>query len=476
MSGMKMTQPHFGALVATFVLLTHASACSSSEQSQAAATVADFTPGEDMPGGEGTNTLLFGQNALSRAASNANQTSELAFYSGNAFFRESWVEAPSSTEARDGLGPFFNARSCASCHFLDGRGRPPETAEEPLEGLLFRLSRGSDENGMPLNDPVYGGQIQPFAISGVQPEGGISINYQEIDGEYPDGTRFTLLKPEYTLDALAYGEMSGDTTLSPRVAPAMIGLGLLEAIPEERLRELEDPNDNDGDGISGRVRWVPAVNQAEAAVGRFGWKCEQPSVKQQSAGALLGDMGLTTSLFPEENCTTREVDCLEQVNGGTPEVSDEILDRIATYSRLLAVPARSGADREEVLAGKALFLSSGCAACHTTQHKTGEHELAELSRQNIFPYTDLLLHDMGEDLADADGSTPILREWRTPPLWALRFYPIVNGHDHLLHDGRARGVEEAILWHDGEAKTSRDAFMALEAKERTLLISFVNSL
>jgi CxxC motif-containing protein (DUF1111 family) len=440
---------------------------------------AGSTPGEELPGGSTTNTLLFGENALTRHVENITDENEQFFFSGNGFFNQAWVMAPASTEARDGLGPLFNARSCAACHAKDGRGHPPLEVGDELLSILFRLSVGLDDQEMPVGDPVYGGQLQPFSVGDVPAEGTVLIAYSEQESTYPDGTKFSLRSPTYQLSDLAYGEAAQAVVVSPRVAPAMHGLGLLEAIPALRLAGLADEDDADGDGISGRLRMVPEIGEEGLSIGRFGWKAEQPSVRQQSAGAFVGDMGLTTELFPSGECEEGQVLCFEQPSGaeaGAAEVSPEILDRVERYGQLVAVPARSSADAPEILSGKQLFIKSGCSACHTPSHVTGEHELSELANQTIFPYTDLLLHDMGVALADGTGATRVDREWRTPPLWGLRFYPVVNGHDLLLHDGRARGIEEAVLWHGGEANASKEKFMDFGVAERQLLIEFVRSL
>jgi CxxC motif-containing protein (DUF1111 family) len=434
---------------------------------------------ERLPGGATTNTLLGGSSAFTLPAANITAEHEALFFAGNGFFNQPWVEAPASTEARDGLGPLFNARSCAACHFKDGRGRPPLAEDEAFLGLLLRIGPPElGEHGAPASDPSYGGQLQPFALPGVPAEGTPRVRYTDVAGEHTDGEPYVLLKPAYGIEGLAYGALDPALAISPRVAPAMIGLGLLEAIPEARLAELADPDDADGDGISGRMNRVWDAALQEIAVGRFGWKAEQPTVRQQSAGAFLGDMGLTTELFGEEDCTAAEPECTAKTNGGSPEVSPEILERVVVYGRLLAVPARVNANEPDVLRGRRLFAESGCGSCHVPRHETGDVEgFPELSGQIVFPYTDLLLHDMGEELSDgrpsfgAEGN-----EWRTPPLWGLGRYPAVNDHDRLLHDGRARGVQEAILWHGGEAEEARERFRALSAEDRSALVEFVESL
>jgi CxxC motif-containing protein (DUF1111 family) len=452
-------------------------ACSSNDESPNDSTSVD--PAEQFPGGATTNALLLGVNAFTKPASNITEEHEALFYSGNSFFNQSWVQAPASTAMRDGLGPLFNARSCSGCHFKDGRGAPPLAEDEDFVALLLRLSiPGESEHGEPVPEPNYGGQLQPFAVADVTLEGSPRVSYETIEGSYADGESYELLAPTYTVEELRHGPFAEGTMISPRVAPAMSGLGLLQAIPLERLEELADPDDANDDGISGRINWVwDAVHETEA-VGRFGWKAEQPTVRQQSAGALLGDLGITSRLFSEPDCTESEPDCHDAPSGGTPEIADETLDRVELYGMLLGVPVRDRWDDERTLEGKALFVATGCATCHVERHVTGNVDgYPELAEQTIYPYTDLLLHDLGDDLGDGRPSFDAEgNEWRTPPLWGLRFYEIVNGHDRLLHDGRARGVAEAILWHGGEAAPAREAFRSLSRDERELLVDFVESL
>jgi CxxC motif-containing protein (DUF1111 family) len=305
-------------------------------------------------------------------------------------------------------------------------------------------------------------------------------------GQYADGTEYTLIDPVYTFENLEYGEygpLSPDIMISPRIAPAVFGMGLLEAIPEESILANADSDDEDGDGISGRPNMVWDVRAGETRLGRFGWKANVPTIEQQVAGAFIGDIGITSSLFPDENCPSVQETCAAAHSGGTPEVSDDILARIVFYNSTLAVPAMRGVDVAEdrldpaVRDGAKVFLQAGCQACHIPRHETGEHEIAALSNQMIFPYTDLLLHDMGEGLADnrpdfeASGS-----EWRTPPLWGLGLVEVVNHHTRFLHDGRARSIEDAILWHGGEGTAAREAFRNMTAEERSLLLKFLKSL
>ena len=434
-------------------------------------------PGEELSGGE-TTVHDTSKNAYSLSARNMSSERRSAFFVGNSFFKENWVIAPASTDGRDGLGPLFNARSCSSCHLLDGRGSPPDNAADPLVSVLLRLSvPGEDTHGGPAPEPTYGGQLQPRAIPDVAPEGDAFVAYEEMPGAFPDGETYSLRKPVYTITE-ARGAMAPETMISPRVAPMMVGLGLLEAISEADIVQAEDPSDADGDGISGRANRVWDVARGAVSLGRFGWKSNQPTLAQQTAGAFLGDMGITTPMFLAEDCTDAEADCKAAPTGGAPEASAEILDRVTFYSTTLAVPARRDWDDPTVLAGKQHFLALGCGQCHTPVFRTGTLEAyPELSGQTIRPFTDLLLHDMGEALADgrpdfeADG-----REWRTPPLWGIGLQKAVNGHEHLLHDGRARGFVEAVLWHGGEAEGSREAFRALPAEDRRALVRFLESL
>lgn len=434
-------------------------------------------PGEWLPGGATTNTFLLGTNAFSLPAHNISDDHEPMFHTGNSFFNQAWVQAPASTRTRDGLGPLFNARACSTCHFRDGRGQPPEPGENHA-GFLLRLSvAGVGPHGEPVPDPVYGGQLQPFSIADVPPEGAPIVEYTVIEGAYDDGTPYTLLEPRYGIGELGYGPLADDIRMSPRIAPQMIGMGLLEAIPAARLEALADPDDADGDGISGRINHVWHGEAGVEAIGRFGWKAEQPTVRAQVAGAFLGDMGITSDPNPDQNCSGAQPECQMAIDGGGPEIEPHLLERVVVYSSLLAVPVRRDWEDPEVLRGKGLFKAAGCADCHVPTHDTGDAAFEELVDQAIWPYTDLLLHDMGPGLSDgrpvfgASGA-----EWRTPPLWGLGLVPTVNRHDRLLHDGRARGVGEAILWHGGEGEASAAAFRAMDKEQRAALVRFVESL
>ena len=427
--------------------------------------------------GGDTTAFVSNRSAFEMSARNLNNEVRRTFEVGDSFFNQNWVAAPASTEARDGLGPTHNALSCSSCHTLDGRGKPPDNPDDPERGLLFRLSIPDGSGGV-VDEPTYGGQLQDRSILGVPVEGRMLVMYQEANGSYPDGKEYSLRQPIYDIVELAFGPVHPDVLISPRVAPATIGMGLLEAIPESRILDLADDNDSNGDGISGRPNYVWDVRRGEPALGRFGWKANQPTVEQQAAGAFLGDIGITSALFPDENCPPAQEQCSQAVDGGTPEIPEERLAKVTIYVQTLAVPAMRNGEDATVQEGARLFVQTQCSVCHTPRHETGDlHTLEPLHNQVIFPYTDLLLHDMGPELADnrpdgqASGS-----EWRTPPLWGIGLVETVNGHTMFLHDGRARSLEEAILWHGGEAEGSRRLFMELSAEERDALIKFLESI
>lgn len=434
-------------------------------------------PGEELPGGDAT-VVDDSRFAFSNRARNLDDAVAGDFFVGNSFFKQNWVQAPASTEARDGLGPTFNARSCSTCHEFDGRGEPPAPGS-PMMSMLLRLSvPGVADDGGPLAEPVYGGQLQPFGIDDVPAEATPSVDYVEVPGRYADGTAYSLRKPTYTIAAPAYGPLADDVLVSPRVAPHMIGLGLLEAIDADDILAHADPDDADGDGISGRPNHPFDPVAGAPALGRFGWKANQPGLVQQVTGALLGDMGITSALHPTDDCPPSQTACAEASSGGMPEAAENIVAAIVFYSSVLAPPGRPDAGDGEVLAGRELFGELGCAACHVPSWTTGADAIdPALAHQTIWPYTDLLLHDLGEELADGRPDYEAsASEWRTPPLWGLGLVPTVSGHDTLLHDGRARGFAEAILWHGGEAEDAREGFRNLPEDERDRLLAFLESL
>jgi CxxC motif-containing protein (DUF1111 family) len=451
-----------------------------------------FHPNEVRQGGDNSTTTLT-VNAFSKPSTLLKGRDRAEFKVGNSFFKNPWVVAPASTDARDGLGSLFNVNACQSCHIKDGRGHAPDDAQDRADSMLIRLSilpqnaqqqKQLDDLLVPsIAEPNYGGQLQDQSVFGVKPEGRISVEWQSVEISFADGETTVLRKPVFTINKLAYGDFHKDVRPSPRVAPPMIGLGLLEAIPAADIFAQQDIEDKDGNGISGKANMVRDAKTGQLVLGRFGWKAGQPTLEQQGAGAFNGDMGLTTSLFPNENCTASQQACNKAITGGRngqPEVSDEILDSVTFYSQNLAVPVRRNADAPEVLKGKALFYEAGCESCHTAAYQTGNSKAISkhLRNQEIYPYTDMLVHDMGEALSDG-GHTEFLaqgNEWRTPPLWGIGMTETVNGHSQFLHDGRARNAMEAVLWHGGEAEASKQNVLEMTKAERQQLAAFLNSL
>jgi len=446
---------------------------------------ADDDPQGERTGGD-TTVYATGRNAFSFALATLSDAERQRFVIGNSFFRRNWVEAPSSTAARDGLGPHFIARSCGGCHLQDGRGAPPRAGfGEPAVALLLRLSvPGTGPHGGVVPEPTYGDQFDNAAIQGVRPEGRVTIAWHPRAGHFADGTRFTLLQPQYGFADLGYGPMAREVMLSPRVAPQMAGAGLLDAIPEpEILRNAADQAARPG-AVKGLVNRVWDVFAGELRLGRFGWKANVATLAHQTAGAFLGDMGITSSRFPQEACTAAQVDCLAAPRGGKggPEIDDATFGQVVFYASSLAPAARRDVRAAQVLAGQRLFERARCGACHRPSYVTGpppfpEYASDKLAGQRIWPYTDLLLHDMGPGLAD--GRPDFLasgRQWKTPPLWGIGLIRDVNGHQRLLHDGRARGVLEAILWHGGEAQAAQQQVLKMTQAERAALVRFVESL
>ncbi len=444
-------------------------------------------PGEARSGG-GTTVRKTDQNAFSLPSANLAPTRRLDFSVGNSFFRSPWVIAPSTTTARDGLGPLFNTNACQNCHIKDGRGHPPVASAPNAVSMLVRLSipdtphyaKVIEHMGI-VPEPVYGGQLQDMAVPGVAPEGKVRVDYTPVNISFKDGTVVELRKPTLQITQLGYGPMHPDTRFSARVAPPMIGLGLLEAISDADILK-NAATKPDKNGVVGRPNRVWDDARQKTVLGRFGWKAGQPNLNQQNVHAFSGDMGLTTRLRPFDDCTDAQVACKQAPNGngpdGEPEVSDNILRLVLFYTRNLAVPARRDVNGEQVLAGKNLFFQAGCQSCHTPTFTTAQNAAEpELANQVIRPYSDLLLHDMGEGLADhrtefqASG-----RDWRTPPLWGIGLTQAVSGHTQFLHDGRARNLMEAVLWHGGEAQTAQQHVLSFNAEQRAALLAFLNSL
>lgn len=491
-----LTQPHLSVVSRTFA-----------ETDRIAGVVAptvDFTAAERFetnPGGAASVRARATADAFSQPSGNISFERGLDFSVGNGLFRKLWVSAPSSTLVSDGLGPLYNARSCQSCHLKDGRGHVPEGPDDSAVSIFLRVSVPAGDanlteveaylaglgNAPPRtrDDPVYGGQLQDFGNAGHRAEYQFEVTYSDLTVPMSDGETATLRQPSYSADALGYGPLAPGAMLSPRVAPQMIGLGLLEAIPATDILALADPDDTNGDGISGRPQLVWSTEFGRIMLGRFGHKAGAPTIREQSAMAFAGDIGISSPMFPGHSgdCTAAQPACLTAPDGrtGSPEMTEigaEGLDLVTFYSRNLAVPERRDVDDPQVLQGKQVFYQSGCTACHTPKFVTDRlSDQPEQSFQLIWPYSDLLLHDMGAGLADnrpegaANG-----QEWRTAPLWGIGLTETVSGHAQYLHDGRARSLLEAVLWHGGEAQAARDRVVAMPAADRAALIRYLESL
>ena len=466
-----------------------------------------FDPQEIKQGGD-TGITITSSESYSKPSSNISASRKGQFFIGNAFFKQPWVIAPASTDSRDGLGPLFNVAACQSCHIKDGRGHAPMSATDSADSLLMRLAmpasndneREKLKNSMieKVAHPIYGGQLQDRAIEGVPAEARIEVTWEEVPMRFADGYVETLRKPTFRLSDAGYGTLDDALMLSPRVAPPMIGLGLLEQISDEQIKQQADSDDKDGDGIRGRYNWVLDPQTGKHALGRFGWKAGQTRLLTQNQSAFNEDMGLTSSIRPHESCTKAQSACLNAPTGadaqgeGKPrvEVSDEVARFVEFYTRNLAVPNRRNANDSQVLAGKKRFYDIGCQSCHTPRYQlpTTNDDRLEQHGQVIYPYTDLLLHNMGEDLADRTvaGTLPdksaqveflaTSYDWRTPALWGIGLAKTVDEQATFLHDGRARTPMEAVLWHGGEAKTHQEKVLQLDKQGRAELSAFLQSL
>jgi CxxC motif-containing protein (DUF1111 family) len=402
-----------------------------------------------------------------------------------AFF---WFE-----NAEFGRGPTSNAQACTTCHTRNGRGSMAGTPRgvdgvardhhitvpfEAAPNLVVRISvKGEDARGGPKPHAAYGDQLQVFGVTGVLPaEGKFQVAWSEHTVALADGEQVQLRTPVLTLSDLAYGPLGADAMAALRLAPPLIGLGLLEAVPEDSILQLAARAPVAG--IRGRVNRVWDESQGKTVIGRFGLKANHGSLREQAAAAFINDIGLSNPVYPDQNCPPIQRGCEELMTAGKPEITALRLAATELYLRALSVPMRRDIDDPRVRRGEQLFAEAHCAVCHVPEMKTGVFPaLPQLSGQTIHAYTDLLLHDMGAGLADgrpdfqASGS-----EWRTPPLWGIGLSQTVNGADAFLHDGRARNFLEAILWHGGEAEASREAFRQLRRKDREALVAFLESL
>jgi CxxC motif-containing protein (DUF1111 family) len=417
-----------------------------------------------------------GREAFSQPLAGLSDAEREQFFRGRALFRQSWVIAPAKDKAVSGLGPLYNRLACASCHAKNGRGRAPDGPDERMLSMLVRLSvPGRNAHGGPKPHPAYGDQLNEESIPGVPGEGRVALSWVEHIERLADGETVQLRAPRLTFRELAYGPL-GSVLTSPRVGQVVIGLGLLEAVPSADLDRFA--RETKPDGVRGKVNrvWNPETGQLEA--GRFGHKANMPSLRAQIAGAFVGDIGITSPLFPTENCTAAQKACRQAPSADHPELSPGQLEDVVFYLTHLAVPPRRNAEEPRVMRGEQQFARIGCALCHRPELKpAGDAKFPLLAGRTFQPYTDLLLHDMGKGLAD--GRPDYLasgREWRTPPLWGLGLTQTISEHTQFLHDGRARSLLEAVMWHDGEAAAARRRFAALSKQEREDLLAFLRSL
>tara|TARA_E500000331_G_scaffold87365_1_gene82924 strand:+ start:11730 stop:13100 length:1371 start_codon:yes stop_codon:yes gene_type:complete len=402
------------------------------------------------------------------------------FREGEKEFKVPWVVFP-LLGGHWGLGPTFIADACSTCHINGGRGITID--DTIIVQQLLRLSvPGEGPRGGPNPHPNYGDQIQVFGVNvGVKEnlkpgEAEIYVDWQALEVELADGEMVSMRKPIIRIENLNFGPIGATVMTSLRNTQAVFGMGFLEAVPEATLIRLAE--DQKKQGLNGRLNRVYDDTLKKTVVGRFGWKANQPSIRQQIAVAFIGDIGVNSSLYPDENCPKVQTICRAMAPGNQPELLDYNLEQMTFWHAALAPPPTRNSGSEEVVLGERLFEQAKCSGCHLPELRTGNYPLLPLIEYQTFrAYTDLLLHDMGEDLAD--GRPDFLagpRDWRTPPLWGIGLSAQVNGSTNFLHDGRARNIQEAILWHGGEAKTSRDLFADMSKDERNALIAFVNSL
>jgi CxxC motif-containing protein (DUF1111 family) len=431
----------------------------------------------------------FDQSAFIEPAPILSLAQHQQFMFGRNVFQRKWA-AVVSLNGDWGLGPTFIASQCSQCHVNDGRGAPPASRDEQLLSMLVRLSiPGEDEHGGPRPHPNYGDQIQNRALQGqsvdlaysIEPipaEADVFLDWVEAQTvAYADGEQITLRRPQLRIERLNFGPLGDETMLSLRIAQPIFGLGLLDAVPEQTILALADAQK--AQGFGGHPNYVWDAFAKRTTLGRYGWKANQPSLRQQTAAAALGDMGVSSNIFPDQNCPPVQTICRRELPGNNPELADVELDAVELWLRGLAVPARRNFSDAEVLRGEQLFEQARCAVCHVPDLRTAAQfaPLPQLANQTFHAYTDLLLHDMGDELADGRPDFKAgARDWRTPALWGLGLSGAVNGSRVLLHDGRARNAAEAILWHGGDASASREAFRQMPKTDRDALLKFLESI
>ena len=416
------------------------------------------------------------------------------FRAGEKAFMTSWVVFPQlnipnwdymrpQPMMEWGLGPTFLANSCAACHVQAGRGRTTEASNTPFFQQLLRLSiPGKGPHGGPKPHPDYGLQLQVFDVLTRdqthvrQGEADVFIDWLAETALLPDGTQVELRKPQIHIENLNFGPLGSEVMTSLRNTRVIFGLGYLEAVSESDIRALASIQHTYG--IRGRINYVRDDINNKQTIGRFGWKANQPSIRQQIAAAFLGDMGVTSSLYPLQNCPPLQTACKHMLPGDKVELREEMLSDLEFWVKSLEAPAPRDQTNRQVLRGQKLFEKARCTVCHVPELRTGDYpELPQLSHKRFHAYTDMLMHDMGPSLADGRpdyNAGP--SDWLTPPLWGIGLSQQVNGSTNLLHDGRARNVLEAILWHGGEAAQSRHVFANFSKQERDAVIVFINSL
>jgi CxxC motif-containing protein (DUF1111 family) len=432
--------------------------------------------------------MRFDQSAYIEPAPVLTLKQHQAFMFGRNVFQRKWA-AVVSLNGDWGLGPTFIASQCSQCHVGDGRGNPPQSRDEQLLSLLVRLSiPGEDEHGGPRPHPNYGDQIQNRALQGqnvdlaysIEPipnEADLFLDWEEQTVALADGEQVNLRKPKLRIEHLNFGPLGPEVMMSLRIAQPVFGLGLLDAVPDQTILALAERQKIQG--LNGRPNYVWDAFGKRTVLGRYGWKANQPSLRQQIVAAALGDMGVSSNIYPDQNCPPVQTACRRELPGNTPELADVELDATELWLRGLGVPARRNFDDALVKRGEKLFEQAQCAACHVPDLTTGAQfpPLPQLANQGFHAYTDLLLHDMGEGLSDGRPDFKAgPRDWRTPPLWGSGLSSTVNGSHVMLHDGRARNATEAILWHGGEALRAREAFRNMPKADRDALLKFLESI
>ena len=480
-------------------------ACSEQTNTPNQMTAPAFQKSEWLPGGDTTVTPITSVR-FDTPANNLTMDEKVTFHSGKALAQQPWIKAPTITDSRDGLGPIYNARTCMACHVNGGKGSVPSNNKQELFSTLVRLSIKSNDSAQHkallqtaglIPHPVYGDQLQTQSTSlphqlrhvpsakslkhDVAPEAYAFLNWQEKIVSYPDGRKIKLRQPSVNLQSLGYGKIEHDTQIALRTAPSIHGMGLIELIPQIQINKLADKHDENQDGISGKVNQAWNIETHKTEPGRFGLKANKPTLTMTIAGAFANDLGISNPLFKTQPCTQKQVSCVQSPNGNNKqghELNAEQLALTVNFNRNLAPVKARNLENKNTQKGRTIFYETGCQNCHNPSFTTSESQShPHLANQKIWPYSDFLLHDLGEALSDnrpdfdANG-----QEWRTPPLWGIGVQSKVNGSHALLHDGRANTIEEAILWHGGEAQKSKQSFMHLDKDQRDLLILFVNSI